>query len=298
MKNLPSRAILACLLLACLTLFVCQAAPPAENPVLPGVSVPGVPLSVSSPAQAELQSEPEPPAGGFVPEAPEWQALYPDFYAPQELDAQTISAGVMYLTFDDGPSPRTDEILATLAREEVKATFFVVGQTKEENLQRMRAIVEQGHTIAMHSYSHNYKKIYASVEAFLDDMYQIFVQIRDTTGVTPTFFRFPGGSVNAYNYGIYQDIMAEMLRRGFVPCDWNMSAQDATKTPLAPEKIVSNIVNSSGRSRGVVLMHDSAARTTTAQALPEIIRQLRERGFQLDRLTPDIKPILFSYPTF
>lgn len=294
MKNLPSRAILACLLLACLTLFVCQAAPPAEESVLPDGSAPVVPLTdnVPGPSQAE------PPAGRFIPDLPDYAELYPDFYAPQELDAQSVPSGVVYLTFDDGPSPRTDEILSTLAWEEVKATFFVVGQTKEENLQRMRDIVDQGHTIAMHSYSHNYKKIYTSVEAFLDDMYQIFVQIRDTTGVTPSFFRFPGGSVNAYNYGIYQDIMAEMLRRGFVPCDWNMSAQDATKTPLAPEKIVSNILNSAGRSRGVVLMHDSAARTTTAQALPEIIRQLRERGFQLDRLTPDIKPILFSYPTF
>lgn len=294
MKNLSSRAILACLLLAYLTLFVCQAAPPAEESVLPDGPAPVVPLTdnVPGPSQAE------PPSGRFIPDLPDYAELYPDFYAPQELDAQSVPSGVVYLTFDDGPSPRTDEILATLAREEVKATFFVVGQTKEENLQRMRDIVDQGHTIAMHSYSHNYKKIYASVEAFLDDMYQIFVQIRDTTGVTPTFFRFPGGSVNAYNYGIYQDIMAEMLRRGFVPCDWNISAQDATKTPLAPEKIVSNILNSAGHSRGVVLMHDSAARTTTAQALPEIIRQLRERGFQLDRLTPDIKPILFSYPTF
>lgn len=294
MKNLSSRAILACLLLAYLTLFVCQAAPPAEESVLPDGPAPVVPLTdnVPGPSQAE------PPSGRFIPDLPDYAELYPDFYAPQELDAQSVPSGVVYLTFDDGPSPRTDEILATLAREEVKATFFVVGQTKEENLQRMRDIVDQGHTIAMHSYSHNYKKIYASVEAFLDDMYQIFVQIRDTTGVTPTFFRFPGGSVNAYNYGIYQDIMAEMLRRGFVPCDWNMSAQDATKTPLAPEEIVSNILNSAGRSRGIALMHDSAARTTTAQALPEIIRQLRERGFQLDRLTPDIKPILFSYPTF
>ena len=106
------------------------------------------------------------------------------------------------MTFDDGPSTRTDEVLAVLARENIKATFFVVGQTSETNLQRIRDIVNQGHTIAMHSYSHDYTKIYASVEAFLDDMYRVFSQIRDATGVAPTFFRFPGRSVNSYNYGI------------------------------------------------------------------------------------------------
>ena len=89
-----------------------------------------------------------------------------------------------------------------------------------------------------------------------------------------------------------------MLRRGFVPCDWNLSAQDATKEPLAPEQIVANILNSAGKPRGIVLMHDNAVRTTTVQALPTLIHQLRERGFRFDRLTPDIKPFLFSYPTF
>lgn len=262
----------------------------------PEVSLPG-PLD---------EPKPEPPAGQehelpekiFEPEHPYYEDLYPDFYAPQELTASNAPEGIVYLTFDDGPSERTDEILAVLARENIKATFFVVGQTSEANLQRMRDITDQGHTIAMHSYSHNYTKIYASVEAFLDDMYQIFNQIRDTTGVTPTFFRFPGGSVNSYDYGIYEDIMAEMLRRGFIPCDWNMSAQDATAIPLPVSEIIANVLSTSNRSRGVVLMHDSSARTTTAEALPELIRQLRASGFQLEKLTPDVKPIVFGYRSF
>lgn len=275
---------------------------PAPNPT-PAESAPVLatagptPKPVPEPAP-EFTPEPELSDAPFEPEHPYYEDLYPDFYAPQELTASNAPAGIIYLTFDDGPSARTDEILAILEREKIKATFFVVGQTSAANLQRMRDIAEQGHTIAMHSYSHDYKKIYASVEGFLADMYQIFDQIRETTGVTPTFFRFPGGSVNSYNYGIYKDIMAEMLRRGFIPCDWNMSAQDATAKPLPVNDIIANVLNTSNRSRGVVLMHDSVARTTTAEALPEVIRQLRELGFQFEKLTPDVKPIVFAYRSF
>ena len=118
-------------------------------------------------------------AGGY-------QALYPDFYAPQTYSANSAPNKTAYLTFDDGPSGNTDIILQTLQEENVKATFFVVGTDDAGNLARMRRIVQEGHTIGMHSYSHSYKKIYASVEAFLKDMYQVFNLIKDTTGVTPT----------------------------------------------------------------------------------------------------------------
>lgn len=115
-----------------------------------------------------------------------YSSLYPDFYAPQAYSANSAPSKTAYLTFDDGPSGNTDVILQTLQEENVKATFFVVGTTDANNLARMRRIVQEGHTIGMHSYSHSYKKIYASVEAFLKDMYQVFNLIKDTTGVTPT----------------------------------------------------------------------------------------------------------------
>lgn len=229
--------------------------------------------------------------------AMEYQKLYPDFYAPQELNASTYEEGVIYLTFDDGPSERTPEVLKVLREKDVKATFFVVGQTKEENLQYMRDIVAEGHTIGMHTYTHQYKTIYASVEAYLEDMYRIFTQIRDTTGVTPTVFRFAGGSVNAYNHAVYQEIIAEMLRRGFVPHDWNLASADAATTPVPAAQIVANVVGpAADKSRGVVLMHDSTYKYTTVEALPAMIDGLLEMGFKLDRLTADTQPILFSYP--
>ena len=226
-------------------------------------------------------------AGGY-------QALYPDFYAPQTYSATSSPDNTAYLTFDDGPSGNTDIILQTLQEENVKATFFVVGTDNADNLARMRRIVQEGHTIGMHSYSHSYKKIYASVEAFLKDMYQVFNLIKDTTGVAPTCFRFPGGSINSYNKAVYKDIKAEMIRRGFVPYDWNVSSGDASTTKYTPEQLTGHVLNGIGsKSRIIVLMHDSSSKENTAQAVRQIIIGIREKGFIFAPLDYQTKPILF-----
>lgn len=255
-------------------------------------------VSASQPAASDpVTQDPDSSAGQVQYEQPAYQSLYPDFYAPQDYSATQRDEGVIYLTFDDGPSARTPEILEILREENVKATFFVVGKTDAKSQQWMRDIVAEGHTLAMHSYSHNYSKIYASVEDYLADMYQIFTQIKEATGVAPTLFRFPGGSINAYNRGIYQQLLSEMLRRGFVPFDWNLSTQDAASSgPVPVDTILSNVLDHmNGIVRGVVLMHDSASKTTTVQALPTMIRKLRDMGYTFDRLTPDTLPVLYGY---
>ncbi len=229
------------------------------------------------------------------PEGPEYQNLYPDFYAPQKLSAMTKEENVIYLTFDDGPSARTPEVLQILRQENVKATFFVIGKDSETRRQWMRDIVNDGHTIAMHTYTHDYDDVYASVEDYLADMYQIFTMIKEATGVTPTHFRMPGGSVNGYNYEVSQDIISEMLRRGFVPYDWNISSGDASSGGATADDILSNVLRGAGGSRGIVLMHDSIAKYSTVEALRSVIRTLREMGYTFDRLQPDTAPILFSY---
>lgn len=229
-------------------------------------------------------------------EALPYQTKYPDFYVTPPEQTGLPEKKTIYLTFDDGPSERTDEILEILKRQDVKATFFVIGKTDEAAKKRMKAIVEDGHALAMHSYSHDYKKIYASVDAYLDDMYQIFCLIRDTTGQTPTMFRFPGGSINAYNYNIYQEISAEMLRRGFVPYDWNASSGDAAKAKVKASDITKNIVAGGKKThRGIVLCHDASAKTETVKGLESAIVQLKEAGYIFDRLSPEIQPVLFSY---
>jgi len=227
---------------------------------------------------------------------PPYAGLYPDFYAPQELQANVRESGVIYLTFDDGPSERTTEILDILKEKNVKATFFVVGSKDEYQKDLLRRIVEEGHTLGMHSYSHVYSKIYASVEDYLADMYQIFNQIKEETGVPPTLFRFPGGSINGYNSAIYQELVAEMMRRGFVPFDWNISNGDASEKPVAVDTLVTNVISGARNvERGVALMHDSAPRVTTVQALETIIEELWDMGFELKALTPDAMPLLYAY---
>lgn len=229
-------------------------------------------------------------------EAPDYQKLYPDFYAPQPFAATERKENTVYLTFDDGPSSCTDEVLDVLAKKGVKATFFVVGQSRDENIRRMRRIVEEGHTIGMHAFYHDYSSLYDSVESYLGDMYAIFCQIKEVTGVTPTVFRFPGGSINGYNRELYQEMIAEMLRRGFVPHDWNVSSEDASGSSVPTSHIVDCVVGgASVRTRSIVLMHDGAGKGSTANALPQIIDRLQAKGFRLEALTPETTPILFGY---
>jgi len=234
---------------------------------------------------------------GFSAEVPGYQYLYPDFYAPEREETEPVWVeGMIYLTFDDGPTSNTDTVLQILAEKDVKATFFVTGPQNAQSDERLRAIVEQGHTLGMHTYCHDYEIIYESVEAFLKDMYQVFTMIREATGEPPTVFRFAGGSINGHNRGIHQELMAEMLRRGFVPYDWNVSAQDATAQTLSVEEVIRNVMGSAvGKQRGIVLLHDGGYQKTTAQALGTIIDRFREQGYQFDRIHTDTQPILFSY---
>lgn len=251
----------------------------------------------SASAEEASSSASDPASSAIAADLPSYASAYPDFYASQPLTADQSTEKTAFLTFDDGPSDRTDEILTILAQKDVKATFFVIGKTDDVSRQRMKNVVAAGHTLGMHSYSHDYKKIYASVEDYLADMYDLFCLIRDTTGTTPTVFRLPGGSINGYDYGIYREILSEMLRRGFVPCDWNVSSQDATGSPISVAQMTSTVLSvSKNDNRSFILMHDAADKKTTVAALPGIIDGLKQQGYTLLPLTGDIKPVLFGYP--
>jgi len=227
--------------------------------------------------------------------APEYTQLYPDLYA-QPWTGEAVDGGkVVCLTFDDGPSENTDKILRILDQYGVKATFFVVGKTGEQNQRRMRDIVAAGHTLGIHSWSHDYRTIYASVEAYLDDFYRLYQWIYEVTGVYPQVFRFPGGSINGYNRGTYQEIIAEMTRRGFVYFDWNASAQDATIHPRAAGDIAADCLRGVGKDLAVVLCHDSAARATTVDALPRVIEGFQAKGYTFMALTPGVRPVILDY---
>lgn len=224
-----------------------------------------------------------------------YQKLYPDMYANSVGKIQHSGEKMVYLTFDDGPSNRTVEVLDILQKYNIKATFFVVYENTEFGNSVLRRIVDEGHTIAVHTASHDYDIIYSSVEAFLEDFNIVYSHIVEVTGVKPDLFRFAGGSINAYNEGIYTEVIAEMLRRGFTYHDWNASAEDAS-SKATTETIYNTVIETTLRTnKAIVLMHDSGGRHDTISALPRILDKLIENDYSFDKLDPTVVPFLFSY---
>ena len=221
-----------------------------------------------------------------------YQDKYPGLYCSPQT-AFVKKEKTVYLTFDDGPSKFTEKFLNILAKHKVKATFFVVGRSDPKSLEIMKRIVDDGHTLAPHTYTHVYNSIYASVESFLDDFNKIHGLIYETTGVKPTVLRFPGGTVNVHNRRIFRELSAEMLRRGYTFFDWDVSAADATKNATTAS-VLNNIINGVHENgRNIVLMHDTSEQTL--KALERAIIYLKNKGFAFDRLTNEVAPVTFYY---
>ena len=233
-----------------------------------------------------------------------YQLKYPHIYAavysPYAVQLTEVATTeetdteekMVYLTFDDGPSPRTAEILDILKKHDVKATFFVV-KAKDEYTPHLIRAVEEGHTIGVHSASHKYKEIYASVNAYLDDFTRCYNYIYDNTGYERTIFRFPGGSVNNYNASTRKEIAEEMTRRGYIYFDWNVESNDSSNNTGA-QTIYNNVINGcKGKNRAVVIMHDAINKKETVAALDNIITQLKADGWHFAPLTNEVRPVIF-----
>lgn len=181
----------------------------------------------------------------------------------------------VYLTFDDGPSAYTEDILDILAAYEVKATFFVVGKEGADNEAVMKRIVEEGHSLGMHSYSHVYGDIYKSVENFAADLDKIRKHILEVTGVDCKIYRFPGGSSNKVSDMSMRELGAYLHSRGIEYFDWNISGKDASQTLQDTDTIVHNSIAGIEKKKvSVILLHDAQDKPTTVEALPEIIENI------------------------
>ena len=226
-----------------------------------------------------------------------YQLDYIDTYSKDfsdDLQETNASAEerVAYLTFDDGPSPRTEEILDLLKENDIKATFFVIN-CKDEYIPYMKRASEEGHTIGVHSYSHKYEEIYKSVDAYLEDFTKCYEFIYENTGKYPSIFRFPGGSVNSFNKLTRKDIAREMARRGFAYFDWNVDSGDGMGK-LSAQTIYKNVTDGcKGKRRAVIIMHDSIGKRSTAEALGDIIKTLKDDGWVFRPLDKDVKPMVF-----
>lgn len=195
----------------------------------------------------------------------------------QGAQAWNSDAGIrkVYLTFDDGPSENTDEILDILDEYGVKATFFVVG--KEGYTEEYQRIVEEGHSLGMHSFSHKYREIYQSVDAYGEDMNKLHDFLYEVTGEECKIARFPGGSSNTISKVDMQELIMYLTEQGITYYDWNVSSGDAASSFVSASQIENNVLNNVWKYDSVmILMHDSSAKDTTVEALPNIIEKILE----------------------
>ena len=201
--------------------------------------------------------------------------------------------GVIYLTFDDGPSSTiTPKVLDILKKENIKATFFVLNYSKS-NEKLIKRIVKEGHTIGIHGYSHDYSKIYKSKTAFWNNVYTLQEKIEKSTGVKTMYMRFPGGSSNTVSRKYYKGIMTELtgavLGKGFRYYDWNVCAEDAGSAKNSTD-VYNNVIKNLSKKRGnMVLMHDFAGNKKGLEALPKIIKYAKKHGYKfakVDDTTP------------
>lgn len=225
-----------------------------------------------------------------------YQELYPEMYVETMQPFAENKDKTVYLTFDDGPSNNTATVLDALAAANAKATFFVIGKNVAGKEDMLKRIVAEGHTLGIHTYSHDYPAVYASVESFLDDFHQAYQAVYQATGAYPTVFRFPGGSINAYNRDVYQQVISEMLRRGFVYYDWNASCGDADGSARTWSQMAALVMEGVGKTdHPIVLLHDGVDKAITAAALPTILQQLTAAGYTCEGLDNTVQPVTFNY---
>ncbi|MBQ5994547.1 MAG: polysaccharide deacetylase family protein [Clostridia bacterium] len=223
------------------------------------------------------------------------QATAPVSATPQPV-TPAGEAKTVYLTFDDGPSPHTPAILQILDQYGVKATFFVKDNGSYNAY--MKDIVTRGHVIALHSQTHNYSYIYSSDEAFYSDMKNISDIVFQQTGVRTNIMRFPGGSSNTvskkYNAGIMSRLTKGVTNMGYYYYDWNCDSTDASGNNVPVEKLVSSCMRMPSSNTVIVLMHDTNAKATTVQALPQIIENYRNAGCQFGVISPQTPAVHHS----
>lgn len=262
-------------------------------------------VTVSTVEQTQQENAQKPESAGEsvytdVTEATETKSDYDPVTPPatgiSEEDNLVSESDVhkVYLTFEDGPSENTEAILDVLAQYNVKATFFVVGKEDEDSQELYKRIVEEGHTLGMHSYSNKYSQIYQSKDAFEEDFNRLRDELYQVTGVESIYYRFPGGSSNQISNVPMSDFIHYLNEQGVIYYDWNISAGDAASNAYSAEEIVANVVDDVVKYKtSVVLLHDASDKSTTVEALAPMIEALNEMGAEILPIDEDTSVIQY-----
>ncbi len=191
---------------------------------------------------------------------------------------------IVYLTFDDGPSTYTEHLLDVLSAYNVKATFFVTGKGSDATILRE---YQEGHTVALHTYSHDYAIVYSSLDNYYADLYQVQERVKNITGYTSTLIRFPGGSSNTtsnnYDGGIriMSQLVQDVQEKGFTYFDWNVSSGDAGGT-ISSDGVYNNVISKLKSGSSVVLQHDT--KKFSVDAVERIIQYGLNNGYTFKAL--------------
>lgn len=207
-------------------------------------------------------------------------------YKKNDYNPENVTGSVIYLTFDDGPGPYTAKLLDILKKYNVKATFFVTGYNNNYN-DMLKREVDEGHTVALHSYSHSYGTIYTSIDDFMNDLTKIQNKVKDYAGVESKIIRFPGGSSNTVSRKYKNHIMSDLTKKveelGFRYFDWTIASGDAGETKDT-NKIISNVTGHlKPNAANVILQHD--IKGFSVDAVESIIQYGLANGYTFAPLT-------------
>ena len=161
-------------------------------------------------------------------------------------------------------------------------TFFVTGKEDASSKKIYQRIVKEGHTLAMHSYSHIQDVIYDSKEAFEKDLKQINRCLYEATGVHTKFYRFPGGSSTQNTSLPIQNFIDVLKKNHYLYLDWNVISPDINNANATKEQVVTGVMQGvDAYDTAVVLMYDVADKPMTVKALPSIIKQIKAKNYEL-----------------
>lgn len=198
---------------------------------------------------------------------------------------------IIYLTFDDGPSPLTGKFLDVLDKYNVKGTFFLVGNQITENAEVVKRIYDEGHSIGLHTYTHNYKAIYPNRNTFLKEMSQCQDEIYNLTGSRPNIIRFPGGSRKRLD----ETFLNQLHSLNYKVFDWNAYTSDGIDYRLPPERLYNEATRTTITCYPIILlMHCDYVNKNTLAALPWIIKYYQQQNFEFKAITNETQEYYFT----
>ena len=198
---------------------------------------------------------------------------------------------IIYLTFDDGPSYKvTNKVLDILKEKEVQATFFLIGNQIKDKEDVVKRIYEEGNGIGLHTYTHNFKKIYGNEDKFIQEMMICRSEINETIGVSPNIIRFPGGS---YKH-LSKNYLKKLHDNNFKVYDWNVDNSDGLNPKISPYGLYTNAIKGSNEKQSIVLLlHCTDRNKNTCQALPKIIEYYKFHGYEFKIITEETAELYF-----